>query len=126
MRFKKSKQNLTYYNAYEEKIYSFNDDVPIRTVRNSEGARNNYDFNGQSEIVTGYTEESLFGLADVKVPETQVVDITEENGYYTTWEVEKYYAEAKEILTEAGRIQNEQVNEYNEYQKWLASQQQTP
>mgnify|MGYP003289988912 CR=1 FL=1 len=23
MRFKKSKQNLTYYNAYEEKIYSF-------------------------------------------------------------------------------------------------------
>ena len=27
-----------------EKIYYFNDDVPIRTVRNSEGARNNYNW----------------------------------------------------------------------------------
>ena len=64
------------------------------SLQGYEGARNNYDFNGQSEIVTGYTNETLFGLNNVYVPTTEVVDITEANGYLTTHEVEKYYAEA--------------------------------
>ncbi len=64
------------------------------SLQGFEGARNNYEFNGQSTIVTGYTNENLFGLDNVKVPTTQVVDVTEATGYYTTQEVEKYYAEA--------------------------------
>ncbi|MBR3863674.1 MAG: hypothetical protein IKJ19_00975 [Clostridia bacterium] len=64
------------------------------SLQGYEGARNNYEFDGQSTIVTGYTNENLFGLENVKVPTTQVVDVTEATGYYTTQEVEKYYAEA--------------------------------
>ena len=64
------------------------------SLQGYEGARNNYDFDGQSEVVVGYTEETLFGLDNVYVPVTEVVDITEANGYLTTHEVEKYYAEA--------------------------------
>ena len=64
------------------------------SLQGFEGAKNNYDFNAKSTIVTGYTSEHLFGLEDVYVPTTQEVDVTEATGYYTTQEVEKYYAEA--------------------------------
>ena len=64
------------------------------SLQGYEGARNNYEFNGKSTVVTGYTKQNLFGLEDVMVPTTEVKDITASNGYYTTWEVEKYYAEA--------------------------------
>ena len=64
------------------------------SLQGYEGARNNYEFNGESEIVTGYTSEDLFRAGGPKVPTTQKMAITEDNGYYTSWEVEKYYAEA--------------------------------
>ena len=67
-----------------------------------EKAMGNYNFDGEAEIVTGFSEEYLFPGVDgsgnpvlaVRKPKTKVVEITEENGYYTTWAVEKYYAEA--------------------------------
>ena len=60
-----------------------------------ENALGNYTFEGEIEIVTGFEDEYLFpGENTIKKPITQKVTLSEENGYYTTWEVEKYYAEA--------------------------------
>lgn len=64
-----------------------------------------YDMNGEIEVVTGFSEENLVGDIDyLKKPITKTIEITEESGYYTTWQVERYYAEAfVEILeTEVG------------------------
>ena len=73
------------------------------TLQGYDGARNNYEFDGKSTIVTGYTTEKLFGLDEVFVPTTQTVDVTEATGYLTTMEVEKYYAEAfMALCTERG------------------------
>ena len=58
-------------------------------------ARANYTFNGEIEIVTGFEDEYLFNsVGEIKKPITKTIQLTEENGYYTTWGVEKYYAEA--------------------------------
>ena len=46
------------------------------------------------EIVTGYTGESLWGLSDATVPKTAKVQITEQQGYYTTWSTARYYTTA--------------------------------
>lgn len=59
----------------------------------------NYGFTGEIEIVTGFTNEPLFpgngvSLKNIKKPITRKIEVTEECGYYTTWSVEKYYAEA--------------------------------
>ena len=60
-----------------------------------EVARSNYTFDGEIEIVTGMTSENLFaGYDGIKKPTTKKVTVTEETGYYTTWKIEKYYAEA--------------------------------
>ena len=63
-----------------------------------ERAQTLYTFDGELEVITGFTEENLFpgatGGANVKKPVTQTVQVTEETGYYTSWIVEKYYAEA--------------------------------
>lgn len=63
-----------------------------------ERASANYTFTGEIEIVTGFTDEPLFpGSGEsqsIKKPQTKTIEVTEENGYYTTWSVEKYYAEA--------------------------------
>ncbi|MBQ3572112.1 MAG: hypothetical protein IJA15_04730 [Clostridia bacterium] len=64
------------------------------SLQGYEGARNNYEFNGESIIVDGFEDANLFGLDGVKVPKTKVVEVTEATGYLTTKEVEKYYAEA--------------------------------
>lgn len=72
------------------------------SLQGYEGARNNYEFNGTSEIVVGFEDDYLFPGVDgngdpistIKKPITKTVEISEENGYYTSWEVEKYYAEA--------------------------------
>ena len=59
-------------------------------------AKTMYDFDGEMEIVTGFSDDKLFvgGPDEIKKPITQTVNVTEETGYYTTWAVEKYYAEA--------------------------------
>ncbi len=63
-----------------------------------------YSFNGTYEVVTGFTNENLFpGVDGIKKPTTKTVTVTEENGYYTTWSIEKYYAEAfLELAMRAG------------------------
>lgn len=63
-----------------------------------EAASANYTFTGKIEIVTGFSDASLFNgtnavVSSIRKPITQVIDVTEECGYYTTWSVEKYYAE---------------------------------
>lgn len=64
-----------------------------------ERASANYTFTGKLEVVTGFSNDSLFNgnnavAKSIKKPITQTIDVTEECGYYTTWSVEKYYAEA--------------------------------
>jgi len=60
-----------------------------------DSARANYTFKGTFDIVTGMTDEPLFAGEDsIMAPETKTVTVTEETGYYTSWKVEKYYAEA--------------------------------
>ena len=60
-----------------------------------DNAKGNYTFEGEIEVVTGFENASLFpGYDGIKKPTTKTVTVTEENGYYTSVEVEKYYAEA--------------------------------
>ena len=50
---------------------------------------------GEVEVVTGFTNENLVGNIDyIKKPITKTIEISEESGYYMTWQVEKYYAQA--------------------------------
>ncbi|MBR2376172.1 MAG: hypothetical protein IKA85_00140 [Clostridia bacterium] len=62
--------------------------------------RTMYEFDGgEYEIVTGFYDEPLFPHAgdeakNIKKPKTKVINLTEESGYYYSWAVEKYYAEA--------------------------------
>ncbi len=61
-------------------------------------ARTMYEFDGGDfEVVTGFYDEPLFpgaGVDSIKKPKTKTVKLTEETGYYYSWAVEKYYAEA--------------------------------
>lgn len=59
-----------------------------------ERAQSMYTLNGKMEVVTGFSDEDLFVGTGIKKPITQIVDMTESSGYYSTWAVEKYYAEA--------------------------------
>lgn len=60
-----------------------------------ERAKANYTFDGTFEVVTGYEDEPLFpGVSGIKKPKTKTVKVTEQNGYYVSSAVEKYYAEA--------------------------------
>ena len=67
-----------------------------------EDAKNAYEFKGEIEIVTGLDDDYLFAGVDesgspaceIRKPITKKVTLTEENGYYSTWKIEKYYAEA--------------------------------
>ncbi len=60
-----------------------------------ERAKTMYTLDGQIEVVTGFstTEELYIGTGIMK-PITEPKTMTEANGYYTSWAVEKYYAEA--------------------------------
>lgn len=61
-----------------------------------DNAQANYTFESDElEIVTGFTNENLFeGYDGAKKPTTTKIKVTEETGYYTSWSVAKYYAEA--------------------------------
>lgn len=61
--------------------------------------RTNYTFNGDVEVVRGYTDENLFsGINYIKKPQTEVVKVTEKNGYEVSGMVAKYYAIAFEEI----------------------------
>ena len=52
-----------------------------------------YNFTGQATIVVGESDEPLYpGCTYINKPITQTVTLSEENGYLTTWGIEKYYA----------------------------------
>ena len=63
-----------------------------------------YGLTGEMDVVVGYTDENIFGEIDyIKKPIVKRVKITEEQGYYTTWSVAKYYALALlEIIEKEG------------------------
>lgn len=45
-------------------------------------------------VVTGWTNEKLYpGIDYIKKPKTAEVKVTPETGYYTTWMIEKFYAD---------------------------------
>lgn len=75
----------------------------MASLQGYERAKANYTFDADEiEIVTGFTNENLFpGLPNVKKPITKKIKVTEETGYYTTWSVEKYYAEVFMKLCQA-------------------------
>ena len=63
-----------------------------------------YGLEGEMDVVVGYSDENLFGEINyIKKPIVKRVKITEEQGYYTTWSVAKYYALALlEIIEKEG------------------------
>ena len=63
-----------------------------------------YGFEGEMDVVVGYKDEPIFGdINYIKKPIVKRVKITEEQGYYTTWSVAKYYALALlEIIEKEG------------------------
>ena len=83
-------QHLAYSNFLLEAI--------MTNLMGYDRARTMYEFDGGDfEVVTGFYDEPLFpgaGVDDIKKPKTQIVQLTEESGYYYSWAVEKYYAEA--------------------------------
>ena len=86
-----------YINPFMNAVYA--------QLQGPEKMETSYTMDGTIEVVTGFTNENLVGSIDyIKKPITKTIEITEESGYYTTWQVERYYAEALvEILeTEAG------------------------
>ena len=63
-----------------------------------------YGLTGKMDVVVGYSNENIFGeISYIKKPIVKTVDITEEQGYYTSWSVAKYYAIALlEIIEKEG------------------------
>ena len=52
-----------------------------------------YNFTGSAEIVIGESDVPLYpGCTYINKPITKTVELSEENGYLTTWGIEKYYA----------------------------------
>lgn len=57
------------------------------------------DLDGKIRVVTGYTDEPLFPgypqeFPEIRKPIVTEVELTEETGYYASWALAKYYAEA--------------------------------
>ena len=69
------------------------------SLAGEEAMQANYSFNGEVEIVTGWSDENLLKNNDgldlkLKKPITQKVAVTEKTGYHTTNQKAKYYAAA--------------------------------
>lgn len=68
-------------------------DGMMTALQGEEEAWAMYGLTGKMDVVVGYTDENIFGEINyLKKPIVKTVDITEEQGYYTTWSVAKYYA----------------------------------
>ncbi len=76
----------------------------MTSLQGEEEAWATYGFEGKMDVVVGYKDEPIFGNIDyIKKPIVKTVEITEEQGYYTTWSVAKYYALALlEIIEREG------------------------
>lgn len=52
-----------------------------------------YSFDGQTEIVTGETQQNAFeGINYIKIPKTESITLTKENGYHANSNVNRYWA----------------------------------
>ncbi len=65
----------------------------------AEEARTCMNLQGKLQVVTGFTSEPLFkgldsSIGQIYKPIVQTVEVSETCGYYTSWSVAKYYAEA--------------------------------
>ena len=79
-------------------------DGMMTSLQGEQEAYATYGLTGEMDVVVGYTDENLFGeISYLKKPIVKRVKITEEQGYYTTWSVAKYYAIALlEIIEREG------------------------
>lgn len=70
------------------------------SLAGAEAMASNYTFDGEVEVVDGWTDEALFeGVSYIKKPKTKKVTVTEGTGYYARDAVARYYATAMvEIL----------------------------
>lgn len=94
--FTVSGRNAQYTNYLTEALWA--------SLAGYDAFRRVYTFDGEMEIVTGYTDEPLFAGIDYKdngnklkaiyKPTTEKVTLTEETGYHATSDVNKYYASA--------------------------------
>lgn len=82
-----------------------------------EAMQANFTFDGEIEVVTGYSDEPIFadlssvGVALPKPTTRTVTDLSEENGYLTRSQVARYYALAMlEIFESAGWFNEESYN----------------
>ena len=83
-------------------------------------------FNGEAEIVIGESDEPLYpGCTYINKPITKKVNLSEENGYLTTWGVEKYYALAFEEIAYSegwfGRCTTTQKSQLDSIQNFIFS-----
>ena len=76
----------------------------MTSLQGEQEAAATYQLEGEMDVVVGYENEPIFGEIDyIKKPITKRVKITEEQGYYTSWSVAKYYAIAMlEIIEKEG------------------------
>lgn len=83
------------FSGYYEYYSNFMLSALMTSMQGYDRAHSSYTLNGKAQIVTGFSEENLFpGVDGIKKPIVQTVSVTEETGYYVTWSVERYYAEA--------------------------------
>ena len=73
-----------------------------------EEIRAGFDYSGEVEVVTGFSDEPLFkGIDYIKKPITKKVGISEAEGYYSTQTAARYYAYAfMQICEEEGFFAN--------------------
>lgn len=82
------------------------------SLAGAEGMATNFTFDGELEVVDGWTEEPLFdGISYIKKPTTKKVDVTEATGYYARDAVARYYATAMlEIIQKEGWFSEDASN----------------
>lgn len=106
--------NAQYTNYLTESLWA--------SLAGYDGFRRAYTFDGEMEIVTGYTDEPLFKginykddgdkLKAIYKPVTEKITLTEETGYHATSDVNKYYASAfMQVIYDEGWYSQDSSNQ---------------
>lgn len=83
------------FSGYYDEYSNFMLSALMNSMMGYSRALTTYTFDGEAQIITGFSNEKLFpGVDDIKKPIVETVTVTEETGYYVTWSAERYYAEA--------------------------------
>ena len=82
------------------------------SLAGAEGMAANYTFDGELEVVDGWTSSNLFqGISYIEKPSTKKVEVTEATGYYARDSVARYYATAMvEIMQKEGWLSEDASN----------------